>query len=49
VDRCSADPSRCWNTAPAGASGPAALLGYLDALRPAPGGGLRFAPGYSRS
>jgi hypothetical protein len=35
VDRCSADPTRCWNLAPAGQAGPQALLGYLAAMRPA--------------
>jgi HAD superfamily hydrolase (TIGR01484 family) len=33
VDRCSADPTRCWNLAPPGVSGPAALRRYLAALR----------------
>lgn len=34
VDRCSPDPTRCWNLAPPGVSGPAALRRYLAALRP---------------
>ena len=34
VDRCSPDPTRCWNLAPPGVSGPAALRHYLAALRP---------------
>lgn len=29
VDRCSADPTRCWNLAPAGTGGPDALTRYL--------------------
>jgi hypothetical protein len=33
VDRCSPDPTRCWNLAPPGVSGPTALHGYLNALR----------------
>jgi hydroxymethylpyrimidine pyrophosphatase-like HAD family hydrolase len=32
VDRCSPDPTRCWNLAPPGVSGPAALRRYLTAL-----------------
>ena len=32
VDRCSPDPTRCWNLAPPGVSGPAALRRYLAAL-----------------
>jgi hypothetical protein len=42
VDRCSPDPTRCWNLAPPGVSGPPALRGYLSALRPGGGGGLAF-------
>ncbi len=43
VDKCSADPSRCWNLAPRGILGPDALVGYLDALVP-DAGRLRLAP-----
>jgi hypothetical protein len=33
VDRCSADPTRCWNLAPPGATGPEALVSYLRHFR----------------
>ncbi len=33
VDRCSADPSRCWNLDTRGARGPALLVDYLGALK----------------
>jgi fructoselysine-6-P-deglycase FrlB-like protein/hydroxymethylpyrimidine pyrophosphatase-like HAD family hydrolase len=42
VDRCSADPSRCWNLVTADRRGPDALSEYLAALRPRREGGLRF-------
>jgi hypothetical protein len=42
VDRCSADPTRCWNLAPGDVAGPDALLRYLRALRSGAGDGLRF-------
>lgn len=42
VDRCSPDPTRCWNLAPPGVSGPTALHGYLNALRYGTGGWLAF-------
>ena len=44
VDRCSADPTRCWNLADPGVTGPDALLGYLAALRSDPVGKLSFRP-----
>jgi hypothetical protein len=34
VDRCSADPTRCWNLAPEGQTAPEALVGYLDLCVP---------------
>ena len=34
VDRCSADPTRCWNLDVRGDRGPALLLRYLRALKP---------------
>lgn len=43
VDRCSPDPTRCWNLAPPGLSGPRVLRRYLAALRP-DGDGLSFRP-----
>jgi hypothetical protein len=42
VDRISPSLSGCWNLAPPGVSGVPALLRYLDALRPAIGGGFTF-------
>lgn len=41
VDRCSPDPTRCWNLAPPGLSGPRVLRRYLTALCP-DGDGLSF-------
>jgi trehalose-6-phosphatase len=38
VDRCSADPSRCWYVDPDGRGGPAALTRYLRLLDEVPGG-----------
>jgi hypothetical protein len=38
VDRCSTDPTRCWNLDDAGHRGPALLLQYLRALHKARGG-----------
>jgi hypothetical protein len=32
VDRCSADPTRCWNLDTTGARGPKVLLSYLETL-----------------
>jgi hydroxymethylpyrimidine pyrophosphatase-like HAD family hydrolase len=42
VDRCSADPTRCWNLLPSDRQGPDGLVAYLERLTPAPGGGLRL-------
>lgn len=42
VDRCSADTTRCWNMAPAGIRGPAALAGYLGKIVPEKGGTFRL-------
>lgn len=42
VDRCSADPTRCWNVARPGQSGPDALVYYLRRLTPT-SSGLRFS------
>src|SRR5262249_31299692 len=41
VDRCSADPTRCWNLDDKGHRGPNVLVRYLKALRPR-GGSMRF-------
>jgi hypothetical protein len=38
LDRCSADPSRCWSVDPVGRRGPAALEAVLDALQLLPSG-----------
>lgn len=38
VDRCSADPSRCWYLGRGDVSGPNLLVRYLNALRPMLGG-----------
>lgn len=38
VDRCSADPTRCWYLDTKGCSGPELLAAYLDAMVPADGG-----------
>lgn len=38
VDRCSADPTRCWYLDTKGRSGPTLLSAYLDALAPSEGG-----------
>lgn len=43
VDRSSGDQTRCWNVAPAGASGPDALAAYLRWLKPWQSG-WRFRP-----
>jgi len=55
VDRCSADPGRCWAPADAGSTGPSALVEVLAALRLSrgghrwrPGPGLRVDRGVSR-
>ena len=42
VDRCSGDPSRCWNLSTEASRGPDALLQYLYAIRLHPDGTLRF-------
>lgn len=42
VDRCSADPGRCWPVE-GGVAGPPALMRVLDAIQPGPGG-HRFRP-----
>ena len=42
VDRCSPDPTRCWNPAPAGITGPAALRWYLSSMQVINDGGLAF-------
>lgn len=34
VDRCSADPGRCWSLAPQGVTGPAALVALLSGMKP---------------
>ena len=39
VDRCSADPTRCWNLLPVGVKGPEGLRRYIEALRPRAGAG----------
>jgi hypothetical protein len=38
VDRCSADPTRCWYLDERGRAGPELLAAYLDAMLPANGG-----------
>ncbi len=43
VDRCSGDPTRCWNIAPARVRGPEALVAYLRRFRPG-SLGWRFTP-----
>lgn len=46
VDRCSADPSRCWNVDTRGRRGPAALIAILKSLKPkANGATLRIGGG----
>ena len=37
VDRCSSDPTRCWNLGPSGERGPSILRRYLRSLRYAHG------------
>jgi len=44
VDRCSSDPTRCWNLGPPGERGPSVLRRYLRSLRYAHG-----RPGFSWS
>ena len=41
VDRCSGDPTRCWNLDNRGERGPSLLVRYLRSLRPGRGG-IRF-------
>lgn len=44
VDRCSADPTRCWYLDAKGRSGPTLLSAYLDALTPVDKGfGMRWS------
>jgi hydroxymethylpyrimidine pyrophosphatase-like HAD family hydrolase len=42
VDRCSVDPTRCWNVDLRGRRGPPALIAVIEALKPNASGGVRL-------